>query len=381
MTEYTYQQLKSKYGDFSMPMVDVRVNDKSFHQNKGHMLIGEVEAEITCGFEASAASYCIYNCVDSDTGEYQIKELKPYIMLGSSVEVQMGYQGNLTEIFRGIVTQVQFIGEEGEAPCVEVSAMDVKGIMMAGSYARQMRTANYGQAVREIFDKAPYQSLISQGVIQSLSISDTQDYAGGQKGESAETIEMVSESDYEFVVKAAKKLNYEFFTRKGTLYFRKAKECRGILIELGPKQGMLGSRVSYDISGIVKTVEARGMDSKRGEAVTAKRKFNHKLSLGNKAKSFISQTQKVYIDASIHTSEQAGDRADSLLEQMAYRYGVLEGSCVGMPELEPGNFVKVTGLGTPADNRFYLTKVRHVLTAEDGYRTYITAQAPGIEEG
>ena len=38
------------------------------------------------------------------------------------------------------------------------------------------------------------------------------------------TVEMVAESDYEFVVKAAKKYNYEFFVSGGNVYFRKAKE-------------------------------------------------------------------------------------------------------------------------------------------------------------
>lgn len=380
MTAYTYQQLKQKYHDFSIPMVDVVVNGKSFGENREQMLIGEVEIEMTCGFEASAASYRIYNCLDSTTGEYQINALKPYILLGSVVTICLGYQGNMEEVFCGVITQVQFIGEEGEIPCIEVNVMDIKGIMMANSHARQMRAQDYSGAVREIFDHNIYQNLMSQGVIQNLQISSTPD-AKGQETDLSETIEMVSESDYEFVVKAAKRWNYEFFVRKGTLYFRRAKDTQETLLKLGPGQGLFGYWINYSLCGLVNTVEVRGMDVKKGEAITAKKRFNHKISLGNKAKSLISQTERVFIDPAIRTREQAKCRAELLLEEMAYQYGQLEGSCVGIPELLPGSFVELEGLGVAADNRFYLTKVRHVLNTETGYRTYLMAQAPGLKEG
>ena len=55
---------------------------------------------------------------------------------------------------------------------------------------------------------------------------------------------MVAESDYEFVVKAAKKHNFEFFTECGQVYFRKAKSDTSILMEIGPATGMH----SFDVS-------------------------------------------------------------------------------------------------------------------------------------
>lgn len=380
MTAYTYQQLSQKYHDFSIPMANVVVNGKSFGENREQMLIGEVEIEITCGFEASAASYRIYNCLDSNTGEYQINALKPYILLGSVVIIFLGYQGSMEEVFRGVITQVQFIGEEEEIPCIEVNAMDMKGIMMANCHARQVRAQDYSGAVREIFDKNSYQNLMSQGVIQNLQISSTPD-AKSQETDVSETIEMVSESDYEFVVKAAKRWNYEFFIRKGTLYFRRAKDTQETLLKLGSGQGLFGFWINYNLCGLVNMVEVRGMDIKKGEVITAKKRFNHKISLGNKAKSLISQTERVFIDPSIHTKKQAQGRADMLLEEMAYQYGELEGNCVGIPELLPGSFVELEGLGAAADNQFYLKKVRHVLNTEIGYRTYLMAQAPGLKEG
>ena len=45
-----------------------------------------------------------------------------------------------------------------------------------------------------------------------------------------------------------------------------------------------------------------------------------------------------------------------------YRLGSVNAMYVGMPELIPGRFVKLSGFGKPLDNIFYLTNVRHVLS-------------------
>lgn len=375
MAGIKYNGLKDKYKEFHIPMADVQVNEKSLQDNKNELLLGEIEIELTSGFEASAAEYRIYNCVDTVTGEYLVEELKPYIMLGAAVSVRVGYGGVLEEVFRGFIGQVQFLSEKEEIPCVAVTAMDIKGIMMANSYAKRLRENCYSQAVREVFEKAPYQQLMSQNIIEKLSITDTPDSSGKKEQKLADTIEMVQESDYEFVIRAAKRFNYEFFIEKGTVYFRKAKQTEDTLMELGNAEGLLDVRISYDIRGLVQNIEVRGMDSGKGEAIAVKKKYNGKISQGNKAKSLISKTTKIYVDPAVQTKEQAEYRADALLEDMAYRFGELECSCVGIPELFPGNFVKITGCGAGADNRFYVTQVRHVMDSEKGFRTFLTGKA------
>lgn len=375
MSAIKYKDLKEKYKEFHIPMADISVNGKSLQESKSSLLLGEIEIELTSGFEASAAEYRIYNCVDTVTGSYRMDELKPYIMLGAAVAVKVGYGGVLEEVFRGFIGQVQFMSEEEEIPCVAVTAMDIKGIMMANAYAKRMRENCYSQAVREIFEKGPYQHLMSQNIIEKLSITDTPDSSGKKEQKRSDTIEMVQESDYEFVIKAAKRFNYEFFIEKGIVYFRKAKSTEDTLIELGNAKGLLDFRISYDIRGLVQNIEVRGMDSGKGEAVAVKKKYNGNISRENKAKSLISKTWKIYVDPAVQTKEQAEYRASSLLEEMAYRFGELECSCVGLPELFPGNFIKITGCGTGADNRFYVTQVRHVIDSEKGFRTFLTGKA------
>lgn len=380
MAVYNFDSLKSKYRDFLLPMVNIKVNGKEI--GKAGLFISGIEVELSSGFEASAAAFHIYNCIDQGTGEFRLDSFKQYLYLGSSVSIELGYGGAVTEVFKGLIVQVQFSCEAEDTPNIEVMAMDAKGIMMSNSYARQMKADCYSEAVKEIFSKPAYQKLQSEGILTKLDIKETPDKKSGnhKKSASSETIEMVSESDYEFIVKAAKKFNFEFFVDNGVLCFRKAKQVSDCLIELGIKAGVLSYQACYDIRGLVQKIEARGMNAGKGELISASQKFNQKISLGNKAKALLSKTEKVYIDATITSKEQAESRVESLMDRMSYQFGTLECECIGLPELKPGQFVDLKGFGSPVDNRFYITNVRHLLDEESGYRTRITGKAAAIEK-
>lgn len=380
--KYKFDSLREKYDNFLLPMVSLVVNDKEFAKNKYRLFISDIEIELTSRFEASAASYRIYNCIEENSGKFKFDEVKDYILLGSKVSLELGYGGTTEEVFRGFIAQVQFLCESEDIPCIEVTAMDVKGIMMANSYARQLQAACYSEAVKEIFQRAGYQKLQSEGIVSELKITDSPDKKNDQNRQkaSSKTIEMVSESDYEFIVKAAKRFNYEFFTDIGTVYFRKAKQNTESQIEIGPGQGLLSYQIGYDIRGLTEEIEVRGMNTGKGEAVFSKKKLGNKISMGNKAKSLISKTSKIYIDSTVQSKEQADFRIKSLIENMAYRFGSMEGKCVGIPELKPGRYLEIKGLGAPPDNKFYITNVRHVLTDETGFYTEIMGCSDGMKE-
>lgn len=379
--KYQYDKLKRTYGDFLLPVVNVIIEGKPFHTNKRGAIIGEIQVELTSGYEASAASFHIYNCTAEEDGKYMFDDLKSYIFLGSFVVIEMGYAKSLTEVFRGFIAQVEFAAEENGIPCVEVTAMDVKAIMMANAYTKQMTAERYSEAVREIFQKETYQKLSQRGIIDNLNIADTPDKQEKGNSDISEPIEMTSESDYEFVVKAAKKFNCEFFTELGTLHFRKAKQETDPVIELEAQKGILSYRVGYDIRGMVQEIETRGIDDRKGVLIHAKKKFKNKVSYGNKAGGMISKAGKVYVDSSIRSQDEAASRAEALIEQMSYRLGSLQCECVGIPEIRPGYFICIAGFGEPVDNQFYITDVKHTLKEEEGFTTKIIGAAASVEAG
>ena len=108
--------------------------------------------------------------------------------------------------------------------------------------------------------------------------------------------------------------------------------------------------------------------------------MEQKISMGNKAKKLINKSEKIYVDPTITSKEEAEYRVDSLMEEMSYRFGSLECDCIGMPELMPGKFLVLKSLGEPVENKFYVVKVVHRMKDEGGFETTVYGKANGIEE-
>ena len=377
----TYDKLKSKYYEFANPRAKIELDGKEFAGENGDMIVNDIHIELVSGFEASIATFRIYNVYDAESGEFRYDEISEQIVLGKSVVISLGYLNKLEKVFLGFIAGVDFCYEgEGHLPYIEVSAMDIKGIMMGGSYASQCTTDHYSGAVKEIFNRTAYQNLKSGGGYTDCRVDETADKkTGGDKNKVSDyTVEMVSESDYDFVVKAAKKFNFEFFVDRGRIYFRKAKSNTTTLMTIGSGKGLRKFNVGYSLTGLVATVEARAMDAGQGKIITAKEKYpeaGKSISTGNQAKKLLGDGTKVYIDPTIKSQSQAEARAAALKEQMSYRLGNLEGTCVGLPDLVPGRFIKLSGLGGPTENRFYLTEVVHDFDDQRGFETRITGCA------
>lgn len=373
-----YAKLKEKYEEFTYPMVSVTVNGNVFSENTAHLVLTDMQIDLSTGLEASIARFSIYNVYDQEDKQYLFAKCKQYLLLGSSISIAAGYANQLTTVFVGFISQVRFLHQQGDMHHVEVSAMDVKGMMMSNSFARQMGAKNYADAVREIFRKPIYQKMQADGIYTELKIKDTPDRSENEQLLSS-SIEMVSESDYEFIIKAAKRFHYEFYVDAGVVYFRKGKDTqKDNILELGMDKGIQYYDISYDITGLVRTVEVRGMDTARAEVVSAKANVSNKISTGNKAKGLINQTSRVVVDANAITKELAQNRADSIMEDISYRFGTLQCTCIGLPEIKPGQFIKLTGFGSPCDNIFYVEHANHTISDAYGYETYITAVAAAL---
>ena len=487
--EVNFEKLKKEYDNFTNPVVLVEVEGNPLNKSKAKLYVGNVEIENTSGFEASIASFVIYGCYNRQTCAFEFKSIKKFVAIGSQVSISVGYGSVVKEVFCGFISQVNFFFQEDENPGVRVTCMDVKGIMMANCYSKQMMAMSYSEAVNEIFSSELYSDMKERGIIKKLNITDTpdkQDLAGGVLGGLADaagvgdladaamdagsaameaanaassvgggaaagaldsltggavssvtnaastvgsavdtataaadaakdaanqaqnaaaqlnqvagnipgvggvavpgvpgtatdkTVEMVAESDYEFVVKAAKKYNYEFFVSSGNVYFRKAKDYSEVLMEISPATGMKNVDVEYNVTGLVGKVEVRSTDVGKASQITNSVKLKNKLSKGKYASKLVKDSSKVYIDPTADSKKEAGYRAEYLAEDVAFRFGTLEAELIGLPDLVPGRYIKLVNMGDPVNNLFYIMSVKHTMNAEQGFSTRITAKAAGL---
>lgn len=403
MAKYNFDDLKKQYGGFDRPVLVVRIDDKEVGSADKGYPVSDLYVDLTSGYEASIAEFSLYGAYDKASASYNVSSnLKKFTKMGAKVEIWTGYGTEAKNIFVGAIMRVNYRHGMDEVPCIRVTAMDVKGIMMASTYSRQLKATSYSAAVQEVLEKSTYTSLKSLGIISGIHVSDTPDKPSsgmgsvlgeedsalsglgggtalsGQEEETDRTIEMVAESDYEFIVKAAKRYNYEFFTECGDVYFRKAKADTTTRIAITPLMGMYSFDVSYDITGLVNKVTVRATDAAKAKVIEASRK--NQSSLPGKAKTLIKGNEKYYIDASVTSKEEADYRAQSLMETISYRFGTLECEMQGMPEYLPGYFIELSGLGSGINNTFYINRVIHQMTQDGKYIVKLEGKAAELKE-
>ncbi len=436
MATYNYKDLFDKYESFYNSIYYVYVGDRDIvNSKKSIYTIDDLYVELSCEYKANIATFTIIGAFDEEGKSFAVDEAKKYIMLGSSVKIEMGHGTSVREVFRGYIARVAFNYDKdlARAPGIAITAMDVKGIMMVNCYSKRLSAKYYSDAVQEIFNSMTYQSLITSQIVTSYEVSATPDKsmtpgmgapggAAGSLGSVAgslssgsipgagslptsglssatgaagaagaagdvipdlpnDRIEMNCESDYDFIVKAAKRFNYEFFSLGGYVYFRKAKENAAVLMEISPSCVIYSYNIEYDLTGIVGAVEVRGIDAAKGSVITAKRKNSNKLSLGSKAKSLVSKQTKVYFDPSADTKESADQRAESLMESISYRLASLEMEIAGLPEIIPGSYIQISGIGSAISNTYYITETAHYINNEGTYITKIIGKAATIADG
>ncbi|MCR5431655.1 MAG: hypothetical protein K6E95_03765 [Lachnospiraceae bacterium] len=384
-----YDKLKKDYNGFKNPHVVIMVNKKDLVDKNKTLSISQVSVDMSSGFEASVASFRIYGMYDRDKGVFNTSKHEKYLYIGSQIEIDLGYSTAAIPVFVGFISKINFVFEDPEIPYVVVTAMDAKGIMMANNSSRQLMATTIDKAVSEIFNGPTYASLTALGIITGLKIETTPDAGIPTEIGAAPptpptpplekpTIEMVGESDYEFVVRMAKKVNFEFFIAAGTVIFRPAKVYTDTLMTITPGNILRSFDIEYDITGQVGKVEVRATDTDKGDLITASSKVSNEWSFGSKAAKLVKNNKMVYLDPSVHTQSEAQNRMNYLIENISYKFGKISCETLGIPALAPGRFIEIEGIGEGASNIFYMNKVRHVMTRKGEYKCVIEGKAKDI---
>ena len=380
MAAIDLNELNKKYKGFFLPKVKVYLGGADPEEDKkARVRVANFVVELTSDLKASIATFSIINAFSPITGAFDVKSVKKYIMLGLDVRILMGHDSEITEVFVGYISGVDFVynSELAADSEIRITAMDVKGIMMANNSSKRLKANYYSDAVKEILNGDAYQNLTNSSVIRSITVSDTPDKPpGGAAGETPDNrIEMVAESDYDFVVKAAKRFNYEFFSIGGNIAFRAAKANTQVLAEIYPSNMIVDFDVGYNITGVVGQVTVRTLDIGKAKKIEVKKKNANKFSLGSKAKPLISSQNYVYMDSSIESQDEATNRAAYIMEDMSYRLGTIKMTLNGMPEFVPGRFIELKDFGDGVSNRFYITDVIHEYSGKGKYTTTIEGKA------
>lgn len=352
----TYQGLEKKYENFSAPSAKITVGSKKLLSGKD-VVIRNLEVELTCGYEASGCMFEIVGSYEPENSDFG-KEID-CIQIGESVEVEIGYIRR-ESVFKGYVSHIEysFGVEEGEY-LVFVECMDAKGLLMKTRRMEFFTEKTADAVVGKILGEAPVSSYLSGKELDSCPQEEV-------------PFRSHMMTDYELVVEQASKYGYEFFILQGKAYFRKKQKVTSVLMELSPRSSILNASLSLSAQPLAKKVVVRSIDENTGEQVQGEATMKGNFGKGSGSKKLMGESTQVYYEPGVKDANEAKTRAQTRIDAMADNFGEFQCECIGIPELAPGRFIKVTKLAGVADKKYYVQSVKHVLNI-NGYTTHIRA--------
>ena len=84
MDKLIYGDLYKDYGGFTDPRSIIEINGKDISKNP--IVINNIDVEISAGFEASIATFEIYNVFDRVQARFEYESLSKAVVIGASLK-------------------------------------------------------------------------------------------------------------------------------------------------------------------------------------------------------------------------------------------------------------------------------------------------------
>lgn len=348
----TFRDLEKKYNGFVHPLVYVLVDGTK--DTAESVYIKNVEVILTSGYESSC---CTFDVIGSETCFEKDKlkldpAVKKYTKLGTKIEFYAGYdeEDSCSLIFTGYVTTVQFQMEEMTV-FHTIEAMDCKVFLM-NNLRSEVKTGlkKYSEAVANVLKD--YSKVASKKKIDTTKELNV-------------PIEQYNQSDYDFIVDLAKRLNFLFFVDCGEVKFIDYASAKEVAVVLTPGSHLFRFQRTLTVSRQVKTVTVRSNNPKdptkpiEGKAVKVDAVGSGKKSSSDLCNLVGAQAEIVLIDSTALTAAQAKARAEAELGRVSMQFSTGSFETVGVPELKPGKFVTVEGVDENVNADYFLTEVIH----------------------
>lgn len=356
-----FKMLKTKYSDFSIPTLEIKVDGTKMVASKD-IMVQELSVDLTCGYEASGCEFLIGNCYDSKKKDYESTVIDKF-QIGKKVEILVGYK-KTEMVFLGYIDTVSYEFGDGIVGEVRVRCMDAKGLLMKNRRLEAFKETSADAVVKSLLSNQPVSYFLSGKDVDTCSKEEVPLRTG-------------MKTDYEIVVEQAEKLGFEFFIIQGKAYFRKAEKTTTPIMTLEPEFCVEEARISFSSNKLVENIEVRSINQENGKMIRGKSKLTGKFSKGTSAGKLYRSTTQVYYEPGVESASEASKRASVRLNAQKSHFGSMELVCVGIPELVPGRFVKLDKFAPIVNGKYYITGITHNFDT-NGYTTTVNARRSSL---
>lgn len=337
------EALARKYENFMVPAVRVQINGKDLTKECGAVL-ESLRVKLALD-DSGSADFSLTNVYDMESRTF-LSKVKNLVKLGSKVRVEMGYGSALEEVFAGFIYSIRY--QVGEVPGLSVVAMDVKRLMMGNQKHYYTYAKNkISDVVQEILNT--YKPLFSKAVIKTTPEEKEPNFE--QNG-----------SDLDFIHTLCRRCNREFLVCGSKIYFREPKAASSPILTLENGRGLLSfSREALYRDETIYVVVRK--DDK--EVIREKKKI---ATAKDKVFSLNIPLEKYIVETDIKTAKSAQDRLNKEDVEIKKKSQSGSGSCIGIPDLVPGRYIRIVKMDEELDGQYYLKQVEHSF-GSDGFQT------------
>ena len=351
-SSYTYSELREKYNDFTTPKVELNIGGVSLLEQKG-ISVNQVQVKLSVE-NAGSASFTINSGYDYEKSSFS-SVLKDKAVPGKTVTVKLGYMSSSLVVFKGFIASVDIQLDVENGIFFTIMAMDARRLMMTDNkpYVFYNKT-NYSDIVKEIMSR--YSALCS---LDCDATDDKLKDAVCQR-----------ESDYDFITKKlieSGKVDREFFIVADKAYFRKVQSVKTPVITLGINSGLKSFNRSLNYLNKVFEVHGYNPDTKTHIVASCTAKN------GDNQVNVIKAGVEVVALPDCKNQTDANEAAKSMAEKAKSENKKAYGTCIGIPEIVPGRFIKIAGVDSLINKKFYITDVTHTINY-NGFLTNFTTE-------
>jgi len=365
--------LSKQYNDYIAPEAIIWINEEKL--SKHGIFFSDLKVDMT----TDGSDIFSFSIVDAINMEFELKNSELF-EFGNTVEIHIGYADNtqskstLPILFKGVITSVRWNFSENNYMDITVEGKDFSFLLMKHKSSDNGKQLTWNEMkdseiVNKIIDTS-YGSLFSEIYIDSTQEKHHQVY-------------YQEDNDYNFVNNLAKKNGCEFFIQHDVLYFRQApsvEKAKDNDITLSYGKEILSFSPEFNVEKEVTKVKVVGIEFQNAKEKIMgefpKSSHFETLSSDVTIKELLKNISNIEyeIKTAVNSVEDANILAEAKYDELSSNLIKGELVSVGIPELKPGMYIQLKGLGTHFSTTYYITKAVHIFN-NHGYEVRLSLKS------
>lgn len=359
-SSYDYDQLEQKYQGFAAPSFEILVGGVKLADQTCQLQSIEINIPVGAGdgvrrSEASSCTFQLSGQFDLDKSAFT-GDLLAKLEVGKKVEVNGGYNTRIT-LFVGLIVHVRHTYSP-EGISITVEAMDasvlLRNIKKSVAYEQEDQDA----VIQKLLEQCTVNGYAKMGKVSKIGQNKIRLIQSGM-------------DDSEFITHLARRAGYCFAIIHGQVIFTELYKKTGALMTLEYGRHLKSFEKELDSSRQIGkvTVSSVGVGLAPELAQITATDISGTGSKTALAMMPALKTRQLdYQDPLEFTAAGLKRVAQAIFNERSMEFVSGRGSCIGLPELVPGRYLKIDGMDKHTNGLYFISRVVHRYS-EQGFTT------------